>query len=89
MPNRAECEAVVRQLWPFLDGAVTESQRELIAVHLEECVACASHFEFAREFLAAVAAARPHLAPNAALHARVLAALGTEGFTLHGPSQPS
>ncbi len=80
MPNRAVCEAVVRQLWPFLDGALPEDQRERIVAHLEECVACTSHFDFARAFLGAVAAARPHMPANELLHARVLSALAGQGF---------
>jgi anti-sigma factor (TIGR02949 family) len=83
MPNRAECEAVVRQLWPFLDGAPSENERERIVTHLEGCVACTSHFDFARSFLEAVAAARPHLPANELLHARVLSALAGEGFRAH------
>jgi anti-sigma factor (TIGR02949 family) len=80
MPNRSECEAVVRQLWPYLDGAVSESQRERIVAHLEGCVNCASHFDFAQSFLDAVAAARPHLPANEALRVRVVSALMAEGF---------
>jgi anti-sigma factor (TIGR02949 family) len=80
MPNRSECEAVVRQLWPFLDGAVSESQRERIVAHLEGCVNCTSHFDFAQAFLDAVAAARPHMPANDALRMRVVSALMAEGF---------
>jgi hypothetical protein len=84
MPNRSECEAVVRQLWPYLDGAVPETLRERIVIHLEQCVHCTSHFEFARAFLDAVAASRPHMAADArlqSLQSRVLSALASEGFT--------
>jgi anti-sigma factor (TIGR02949 family) len=83
MPNRSECEAVVRQLWPYLDGAVSEAERERIITHLEGCAACTSHFDFARAFLDAVAAARPQMPANEQLHARVLGALANEGFRLH------
>jgi len=82
MPNRSECEAVVRQLWPFLDGAVPEAEREHIVAHLEQCAGCTSHFDFARAFLDAVSAARPHMPANDQLHARVLGALAGEGFRL-------
>lgn len=82
MPNRSICEAVVRQLWPYLDGAVEESEREAIIVHLEACTMCASHFEFAQAFLDAVARARADLPPNDRLRVRVLAALAAEGFSL-------
>lgn len=80
MSNRSECEAVVRQLWPYLDGVVSESQRERILRHLEECADCTSHFEFARAFLDAVAAAAPRLDANEVLRTRVVHALAAEGF---------
>ncbi len=80
MLNRSECEAVVRQLWPFLDGAVSEAQRERIVAHLESCINCSSHFDFAQAFLEAVALARPHLPADDALRQRVIGALSAEGF---------
>jgi hypothetical protein len=75
---------VVRQLWPFLDGAVPDWDRERIVAHLEECTACKSHFDFAAAFLDAVETAghdAPELNP---LRVRVLGALATEGFKLPG-----
>jgi anti-sigma factor RsiW len=80
MVNRSECEAVVRQLWPYLDGVISEPQRERIVRHLEECTDCTSHCEFARAFLDAVAAAAPRLDENDALRQRVVHALAAEGF---------
>ena len=80
MSNRSECEAVVRQLWPYLDGMISEPQRERILHHLEVCTDCTSHFEFARAFLDAVAAAAPRMDPNDILRDRVLHALTAEGF---------
>ena len=82
MPARSICEAVVRQLWPYLDGAVDESVREMIITHLEECTMCASHFEFAQAFLDAVAHSRSDVPPDDRLRGRVLAALSAEGFSL-------
>ena len=80
MSNRSECEAVVRQLWPYLDGVISEPQRERILHHLEQCTDCTSHFEFARAFLDAVSAAAPRLDENDALRDRVVHALAAEGF---------
>lgn len=82
MPNGAECEAAVRQLWPFLDGALPDDRRGGIVAHLERCTDCTSHYDFARAFLAAVAGARPCLAANVRLHARVRSALAREGLPL-------
>ena len=82
MPSRSTCEAVVRQLWPYLDGAVDESVRELVITHLEDCDMCRSHFEFAQAFLDAVAHVQPAAVPDVHLRGRVLAALTAEGFSL-------
>ena len=80
MSNRSECEMVVRQLWPYLDGVISEPERERILRHLEKCTDCSSHFDFGRLFLDAVAAASPRLDRNEALRARVIDALVAEGF---------
>ena len=79
--NRAECEAVVRRLWPFLDGALPESEREGVVAHLERCDNCTSHIDFARSFLEAVRQTRPADAEYAQLRTRVLGALAAEGFS--------
>ena len=80
MSSRSECEAVVRQLWPYLDGVISEPHRERILRHLELCADCASHFEFGRAFLDAIAVAAPRLDANDALRERVIHALVAEGF---------
>lgn len=84
MSNRSECEMVVRQLWPYLDGVISETERERILRHLERCSDCTSHFEFGRLFLDAVAAASPRLDRSEALRARVIEALVAEGFVPTG-----
>ena len=81
MQNRAECEAVVRQLWPFLDGALPESDRELIVAHLERCDNCSSHFAFARSFLEAVREAKMPADHYGSLRVRVMRSLSTHGFS--------
>jgi putative zinc finger protein len=80
MPNRAECEAVVSQLWPFVDGMVSETQREFIVDHLEQCEPCQSHFDFAKAFLEAVHEAKPHFDVDDGLSDRVMAALAGAGY---------
>ena len=84
MSNRSECEMVVRQLWPYLDGVISEPERERILRHLEKCTDCTSHFEFGRLFLDAVAAASPKLDRSDALRERVIHALVAEGFVPTG-----
>ena len=83
MPTRTECEAVVRRLWPYLDGALPEIDRERIVRHIQRCANCASHVDFARAFLEAVRTARPPVDEFAALRSRVGVALAAEGFIGH------
>jgi anti-sigma factor (TIGR02949 family) len=80
MVSRTECEHVVARLWPYLDGALSETERERVVHHLEVCRDCHSHYDFANAFLDAVAAARPHLQVSGDLRTRVLGALSSEGF---------
>jgi len=83
MPDRSACEAVVRQLWPYLDGCVSDEQREFIVDHLEGCTNCTSHFEFAQAFLVAVAAAGHAPTPvDEGLRQRVVGALRATGLAL-------
>ena len=79
-PAAYDCDAVVARLWPYLDGALPESDRERVVQHLRDCTACQSHFDFAQAFLDAVHAARPAAAANDELRQRVLTALAAEGF---------
>jgi anti-sigma factor (TIGR02949 family) len=80
--RRSECEAIVRRLWPYLDDRLPDSDRERVTLHLEECAACVSHFDFARAFLDAVRAARPATVNDEALKERVLAALIDQGLAI-------
>ena len=83
MTDRSTCETVVRQLWQYLDGDVPPEKRTLVESHLEVCVGCASHYEFAREFLAAVASAPVGGPADDGLRERVVTALAGEGFKAH------
>ena len=80
MADRAECEQIVRQLWPYLDGALPELWRERVVSHLEHCENCRSHFDFEREFLVAVRGAARTDGEFDGLRDRVLAALTHDGF---------
>jgi mycothiol system anti-sigma-R factor len=78
MRDRAECEAVVRQMWGYLDGAIPAAQTEMVSKHVATCVDCAAHFDFAAEFLHAVARSSSRQPATDALRTRVLAALTAE-----------
>jgi anti-sigma factor RsiW len=83
MTNEFDCEATVRRLWPFLDGVLPPSELAAVVRHLEGCVNCTSHMDYAREFLHAVQAAGARLEDHGPIRSRVLTALVTEGFHSH------
>lgn len=82
--SQAECEAVVRQLWPYLDGALPERDRALVAGHMATCSDCEPHFTFARSFLRAIHLAHDPAPDCDGLRHRVVAALAAEGFQCAG-----
>ena len=43
------CAEAVRQLWEYLDQAVSERDRQAIDEHLSFCRTCCGEVEFARE----------------------------------------
>jgi len=49
-----DCDAVVRELWDFLDGELDERRWQMIRDHLAHCTGCTAHVDFARSFLARV-----------------------------------
>ena len=76
-----DCLAAARQLWDCLDGELTEERMQLVRTHLEACARCAPHFDFERQFLAALAATRAEQpAAPASLRQRVVRALRGAGF---------
>ncbi len=74
-PTRSECAEIVGRLWPHLDGALPESERERVIAHLEGCTACRSHYDFASAFLRAVHRAKPDDTEFTAIRERVGRAL--------------
>lgn len=80
MSSREDCEAAAEQLWPYLDGALPEAERERVVQHLANCVNCTSHLDFARLFLEAVHDASGSHGAYDAVRGRVLTALAAEGF---------
>ena len=81
MTTRDDCAAIVRQLWPFLDGALPDGWQARVTDHLTHCVNCRSHFDFEREFLVAVHEASVSLGTDdSALRERIVKALAADGF---------
>jgi anti-sigma factor (TIGR02949 family) len=76
--RRMRCEDVVRELWPLLDGALSDADREPVVAHLVDCAGCRSHRDFASAFLDAVRRSTPNDSTYATLRTRVQNALREE-----------
>lgn len=75
-----DCEAVMRQLWDYLDGELTAEREEAIRAHIAVCARCFPQYEFERAFLEALGRARrEHTNPDR-LRERLLVALRAEGM---------
>ena len=81
MQNPELCRDIVRQLWPYLDGALPDEWQERVTQHLVECANCRSHFDFERAFLEAVHSSDLPEGDFEPLRVRVLAALVAEGMS--------
>ncbi len=76
-----DCEAVMKQLWDYLDGELTPDRLKVIEAHVQLCQACTPHVEFERAFLEALRVARAHQAVDASLRDRVLGRLRSMGYS--------
>ena len=81
MQNPEVCREIVRQLWPYLDGALPDEWQARVTAHLEECANCRSHYDFERAFLDAVRDSGALTGEFEPLRARVVAALAAEGMS--------
>lgn len=81
MMEMLDCDAVMRQVWDFLDGELPPERMQALEAHIAMCERCGGHVKFERSFKAALRAAREDGADSTELGARVLAALRREGFT--------
>lgn len=84
-----DCAAVVRRLYHFLDGELTEERRTAIRRHLDECGPCIDAFDFEAELRQVVASRCRERVPDS-LRDRVAAAIRAEtslaGSLGHGAS---
>jgi anti-sigma factor (TIGR02949 family) len=80
MPPMLDCDAVMRQLWDYLDEELTPARMAAIREHLALCQCCQPHADFERAFLAALARARGTPPVSGKLRIRVMSALRAEGF---------
>ncbi len=77
-----DCDAVMRQLWDYLDGELTFGREAAVRVHLAVCKRCYPQYNFERAFIKALAASRREHSRPDELRNRVLTALRAEGFAV-------
>ena len=82
MQNLDLCRDIVRQLWPYLDGALPVEWQERVIAHLADCDNCRSHYDFERAFLDAVRVTQTAAPDVAALEKRVMHSLVAAGMSL-------
>ncbi|MDH5233526.1 MAG: zf-HC2 domain-containing protein [Gemmatimonadota bacterium] len=80
-PMLIDCDAVVRELWDFLDEELSGERIALIEAHVALCERCGPHVVFGRAFKAAVRTARDVAMAPAHLGPRVREALRAQGFS--------
>jgi anti-sigma factor (TIGR02949 family) len=80
MDGMLDCDAVMRQLWDYLDAELTPERMEQIGAHLAICKRCYPQYQFERSFLDVLASARKDHPALDQLRRRVMAALLAEGL---------
>ncbi len=79
--RQVDCEAVVAELYTFLDGELTEANRVRITRHLSDCSDCHEVVDFYAEFKMTISAKCREQVPDH-LRDRIMNALGL------GPAGP-
>ena len=80
MTEMLDCDAVMRQLWDYMDGELTPERQNAIRAHLVVCKRCYPQYDFENAFQQAIRASRPSHSRPDALKSRVLGALRAAGF---------
>ena len=81
MTPMLDCEAVMRQLWDYLDAELTPQDMNRIQAHLGMCKRCYPQYTFERAFLNALAARRPTHSNPDRLEANLMALLRDRGLS--------
>ena len=82
MKQMIDCDGVMRQLWDYLDGELSDDKMEAIRSHVAMCSRCQPQMEFEQSFLQAVSRARREHSNPGGLSDRVRAALREQGFNI-------
>jgi len=75
-----DCDQVVRTLWDYLDGELTDERMNEVRAHLKACRGCFPHFDFERAFLDALAKSKEEQAAPDELRRKVVAKLRKAGL---------
>ena len=81
MNGMIDCQAVMRQLWAYLDDELSSDRVAEIQGHLAMCARCYPQFEFERAFLEQLGRVRSEHSNLDALRSRLVGALASAGFT--------
>jgi anti-sigma factor (TIGR02949 family) len=74
------CDTVMRQLWDFLDGELSEERMAAIRAHVDMCKRCYPQFDFERRFLDKLHSARREHGHVEELRQQVMKALESDGY---------
>lgn len=74
----ADCNKTLQELYQFLDGQLTEGDREHIAHHLDACSPCLEAFDFEAELRAVIRNRCTDTVPET-LRQRIARAIEAEG----------
>lgn len=72
--GKPDCDRTLHELYPYLDGELTDEIRLRIQVHLDECPPCKGGYEFEVELRRVIAARCIDRVPDD-LRSRIAAAL--------------
>lgn len=81
MTPMLDCDAVMRQLWDYLDGELTPDRMDSMREHLALCARCHPQLDFERSFLDVLARVRREPSNLGRIRERVLNTLQAEGFS--------
>jgi anti-sigma factor (TIGR02949 family) len=76
-----DCDALVAQLWDYLDAELSPDRVRALEAHLAECAQCTGHVHFERAVLGAIRHARRDAVDSARLTTRVRQALAVAGLS--------
>lgn len=79
-PLPPECLEVLKHVWDYLDGQLTDETTDRLRAHIAECHQCFEYKTFQENFLDAVHALNERPTASPELRTRVVETLRQEGF---------